>query len=496
MIQLMHQFFFSKKNIMGWMLFIFFSLSFKTDKTENKRISPNILFLFSDDHRADALGSAGNLVIQTPHLDKIAKNGSAFTNHYVMGGNHGAICMASRAMLMTGKQLFKVYDRLKDQNTMVANFQKSGYITFGTGKWHNEKEAFERSFLYAKNVYLGGMANHYSMEVSDYDNNNRLGKPQSKGYSTDIFTKSAIEFIENQKNQKKPFFCYVSFTTPHDPFSPEESFIDYYKNDTISIPENFLPLHPFQFDHLTVRDENLTEWPRNPDIIKMILADYYAMITHMDKKIGEIIEALKNSGHYENTIIVFAADNGLAIGSHGLIGKQSLYEHSIKVPLIIQGPGVPKNKKFNVFSYIHDIYPTLAELAGIEVNDKIDGKSLVPVFSDYQYKIRDEMFNAYRNSVRSVRKENWKIIQYPEINYTQLFNLEIDPHETNNLADNYNFIEKKEELTKILLKNQSLLGDTISLFSNNPKSKDYNPDTLYRKPDQWQPEYTLKKYFR
>ncbi|HWS01017.1 MAG TPA: sulfatase-like hydrolase/transferase, partial [Prolixibacteraceae bacterium] len=124
---------------------------------------PSILFLFADDQRADALGCAGNPYIRTPHIDRLAKSGVRFTNGYVMGGHHGAICAPSRAMLLSGKSLFHVYDKLDGVETMPAYFAKHGYETFGTGKWHNGKSAFEASFQQGKNVMLGGMSDHYNV---------------------------------------------------------------------------------------------------------------------------------------------------------------------------------------------------------------------------------------------------------------------------------------------------------------------------------------------
>ena len=458
-------------------------------------VQPNILFLFADDQRADALGISGNSILQTPSIDELARHGVRFTNAYVMGGNHGAICMASRAMLFSGKQLFQVYDRLQGLETMTMDFARAGYTTFGTGKWHNEREAFEASFQQAKTVYLGGMADHYGVAVRDYDSLGMLGEPEIKGYSTEIFAQSAIDFIRSQEGATNPFFCYVAFTVPHDPYSPKPEFIGKYPDGSIPLPPNYLPFHPFEFDQLTVRDENLTGWPRKPEVIQMILSDYYSMISHLDMQISKIIATLKETGQFENTIIVYAADNGLAAGSHGLLGKQSLYEHSIKVPLIIQGPGIPKDKSFDAFAYIHDIYPTLAELAGLPKREDLDGKSLVPVIQGEQDSIREVMFNAYRHTVRSVRKENWKLIRYPERDFTQLFDLSLDPHEIKNLADDSSFLDKKLELIHLMEKSQFLAGDTVSFTAKTLKPLAYNPDTLTRKPDQWQPEYILRRYF-
>jgi arylsulfatase A-like enzyme len=464
-----------------------------TKKSET--IKPNVLFIFADDQNAETLGVTGNSYIQTPTLDQLAKEGTRFTNTYVMGGIHGAICMTSRAMLFSGKDFFKVKDRLKDEQTMTMDFAKAGYTTFGTGKWHNEKEAFEASFQQAKNVYLGGMADHYEIELREYDSNGKLNDPVKKGYSTDLFTQSAIDFIHSQKEAENPFFCYAAYTVPHDPYSPEAKYIDYYPDGSIPLPGNFMPFHPFEFDHLTVRDENLTGWPRKPEVIQMILSDYYALITHMDHQVKRLLEALEQSGKLDNTIIVYTADNGLAVGSHGLLGKQSLYEHSIKVPLIIKGPGIPKNQELDALTYIHDLYPTLAELAGLPVREEIDSKSLVPVIQGEMTTVRDALFTAYRNTIRAVRSDNWKLIRYPERDYTQLFDLEKDPLEINNLAENPSFSNQKEQLFKILAQEQQRALDTVELTAAVIKPMVYDPDTLKRSPDQWQPEYTIKRYF-
>lgn len=300
---------------------------------------PNVLILLADDQRADALGCSGNSYIRTPNIDSLASSGIRFRNAYVMGGHHGAISAPSRAMLLSGRHLFHVYDKLEGVTTMPMQFGANGYETFGTGKWHNEKSAFEKSFRKAENVFLGGMANHFHVPCRNMGPDGKLSEPEMKGFSTDVFSGSAINFINDYANgsRENPFFCYVAFTVPHDPYSPKPDFIETYTDQSLPLPGNYMPLHPFQFDDLTVRDENLLDWPRESDKVRSLLSDYYALITHLDKAVGEIVSALKKNGLYDNTIIVYAADNGLAAGSHGLLGKQNLYEHSMKVPLIIAG---------------------------------------------------------------------------------------------------------------------------------------------------------------
>ncbi|UZD24401.1 sulfatase-like hydrolase/transferase [Algoriphagus halophytocola] len=478
------------------LLFALFTCCLPTFAQQNKP-KPNVLFLFADDQRADALGAAGNPYIQTPNLDQLASEGSRFANAYVMGGNHGAVCAASRAMLLSGKSLFHVYDKLKEERTFPMDFAQAGYTTFGTGKWHNEKEAFEASFQQAKNVYLGGMADHYGVPMRDYDENGKLGEPITRGYSTEVFTDGAINFINEhaKSGTDKPFMAYVAFTAPHDPYSPEANYINHYPDGSLPLPGNFKPYHPFEFDNLMVRDELLTDWPRKPEVIQMILSDYYALVTHLDTQIGKIIQTLKDNGLYDNTIIVYAADNGLAAGSHGLLGKQSLYEHSTKVPMIIKGPGVPQNETFDAMVYLYDLYPTLSDLAGLPKPTPVDGKSLAPILAGKSAEVRNSLFTAYRHTVRAVRTPEWKLIRYPERDYTQLFNLTNDPLELNNLAENQQLSQTKNELMTMLKEWQKSSGDTAALTTKVIKPLEYDPATLTRKPDRWQPEYTLKRYF-
>jgi arylsulfatase A-like enzyme len=459
---------------------------------------PNILFFFADDQRADALGCSGNLYIRTPNIDKLANTGVRFTNGYVMGGHHGAICAPSRAMLMSGKSLFHVYDRLNGVQTMPRYFAENGYVTFGTGKWHNEKAAFEATFQHGKNVFLGGMSDHFKVPSRDMGTDGLLGEAEYKGYSTDIFAEAAIDFLNeySKAGKKNPFFCYVAFTAPHDPRSPRPDYIGMYTDDAVPLPGNFKKLHPFAFDELTVRDENLAPWPRTPEIIQASIADYYALISHLDDKVGEIIETLKKQGLFENTIIVYAADNGLAIGSHGLLGKQNLYEHSTKVPIIISGAGIPKEKVNDALVYLYDLFPTLCAASSLPAPKDIDGKDLLPVIKGEKTGVRNSLFTAYRNTVRAVRTDEWKLIRYPQINYTQLYNLKSDPLEINNLASMPEHKSKVDEMMGLLKKWAVETSDTMNYNPGTILPMDYDYTKLKQKADNWQPEYILNKYFK
>ncbi|NOY95416.1 MAG: sulfatase-like hydrolase/transferase [Chlorobi bacterium] len=466
--------------------------------TENIPAKPNILFLFADDQRADALGAAGNTYIKTPNIDQLAQNGIRFTNTYVMGGHHGAICAPSRAMLMSGKSLFHVYDRLDGVTTMPMYFNRFGYETFGTGKWHNNANTFEASFQKGKNVFIGGMSDHFNVPCRDLGPDGKLSEPIIKGYSTDLFAGAAIDFINEYASSKKdrPFFCYVAFTAPHDPRSPRKDYIGMYPDESIPLPGNFKGLHPFEFDNLNIRDETLGPWPRTPELIRASLADYYALISHVDDKVGEIIETLKKNGLYENTVIVYAADNGLALGSHGLLGKQNLYEHSTKVPLIFSGPGIPKEKVTDALVYLYDIFPGLCDLCNLPIPEGIDGQNIAPLIKGKPGGVRNSLYTVYRNTARAVRTKDWKLIRYPQRNYTQLFNLEEDPLEINNLAALPKYHGKVDEMMALMKKWYTLTDDTATLMPKTILPLEYDYTKLKQVPDIHQPEYVLKKYFK
>lgn len=459
---------------------------------------PNVLFLLADDQRADALGCAGNTYIRTPNIDRLAGTGMRFTNAYIMGGYHGAISAPSRAMLLTGRNLFHVNDSLEGMTTMPQYFARLGYETFGTGKWHNGAKSFESSFQKGENVFIGGMYDHFGVPCQTLGSNGKLGEIVKKGYSTDIFAEAAIDFIESYAEgpKNKPFFCYVAFTAPHDPRSPREDYIGKYADESIPVPGNFKKFHPFAFDDMHIRDENLAPWPRTPEIIQTSLADYYAMISHLDERIGDIIKTLKEEGLFENTIIVYAADNGLAIGSHGLLGKQNLYEHSVKVPLIVSGPGIPKDKVSDTYIYLYDLFPTLADLCHLPKPTDIDGENFTSVIHGKSDNVRSSLFTAYRHTVRAVRTKEWKLIRYPERNYSQLFHLKNDPLEIHNLANDSVYSTKLGEMTELLQQLQTEVGDTVSFKAKTILPMNYDPTKFRQTPDTNQPKYILKKYFK
>jgi len=457
----------------------------------------NVLFLFADDQRADTIAAHGNLHIKTPNLDKLAASGFSFKGNYVMGGNSGAVCMPSRAMLMTGKTWFHVDTvALKDELLLPAFLQKQGYATFGTGKWHNGQPSWLRAFERGKTIIFGGMSDHTRVPVRDLGPDGKLTAERTgEKFSSELFADSVIEFLQNH-DVNKPFFAYVAFTAPHDPRQPPLSFREPYYRSLPPLPANFLPQLPFDNGMMQGgRDENLGAWPRTEAMIRDQLAEYYGLITHLDGQIGRILAALTHSGQADNTIIIYTADNGLALGSHGLLGKQSVFEHSMRIPLIVSGPGIPAGKSTTAFTYLFDLFPTLCDALGLEPPAGLEGESLRPLWEGKSSRVRDSVFLPFIDLQRAVRDDRWKLIAYPKIGHLQLFDLEKDPYETTNQIDRPDNAAHVARLQGLMKQWQTRVGDTLELPTANKTPPPIDLTGRARKPDEWQPEWIVKKYF-
>ncbi|MEK7408731.1 MAG: sulfatase-like hydrolase/transferase [Acidobacteriota bacterium] len=434
---------------------------------------PNIVFLFADDLRFDTIHALGNPEIRTPNLDGLARAGTAFTHAFIMGGTQGAVCVPSRAMLLTGQTLFRADKDLIGKDaperavTFPELFKQQGYVSFGIGKWHNNPRLFTRSFTGGENVFFGGMSDQWKVPVADYDPSGEYPKQKRRTgakFSSELFTDSAVRFLREYKGDK-PFLLYVAYTAPHDPRTPPKEYLDMYPPEKIALPKSFLPEHPFDNGEMKIRDEQLAPWPRTPEVIREHTAGYYGMITSLDAQIGRILKTLEETGRAGDTIVVFTGDNGLAVGRHGLMGKQNLYEHSVRVPLLMRGPGVPRGRTSGSFCYLLDLYPTLCALAGLTPPGSVEGKSLAPVLKDPRKQIRDTMFFAYRSVQRAVRTERWKLILYNVggRRTTQLFDIRKDPWELNNLAAGAAQAGRVAELTALLKKWMKETGDPLDL---------------------------------
>jgi len=327
-------------------------------------------------------------------------------------------------------------------------------------------------------IMFGGMSDHLQVPVYDFDATGEYPKDHeyfTDKFSSELFSNEAIKFLQSHKSNS-PFFISVSYTAPHDPRMAPKEYLDLYPSDTIQLPDNFMPNHPFDNGELKIRDEKLAAFPRTEEEIKKHIADYYAMITHLDAQIGRILDALEDSGKAEDTIIVFTGDNGLALGQHGLMGKQNIYDHSVRIPLIFAGPGIPKNKRADTLCYLLDIYPTLLDLLEVPVPETVEGRSLVPALKNSKKSIRESVFLAYRHFQRGVRTQNnWKLILYNVRGKetTQLFNLNNDPWEKNNLASNPIFKNQHAQLFALLKTHMNELDDFCDLDKPDWGVSDY-----------------------
>ncbi|MGC6566911.1 MAG: sulfatase-like hydrolase/transferase [Akkermansiaceae bacterium] len=465
---------------------------------EGKR--PNFIFLFADDQRADTIGAHGNPHIITPNLDRLAEQGFSFRENYCAGSFSGAVCVASRAMLMTGKQWMQLPKKpgsnWGDAIILPSELEKrGGYQSFIIGKWHNGAKTLQQSFTAGRSVYLGGMVDHTTFEVQDLEEGKLSEKRDAGGFSSEVFADEAVTFIE-EADGEKPFFLYVSLMAPHDTRNPPMKYREIYYAKRPPLPENFLPQHPFRTPTtMGGRDESLAPWPRTKKVISDQLCEYYGLITHLDEQVGKVMKALEKSPHAENTYLIYTADHGLGMGSHGLLGKQNVYEQSMKAPLIIAGPGVPAGKSSHGFNYVHDLTATIYGLAGLPQPGGMDSRDLTPVIKGEKEAVRDHVFLPFQDHSRAVRVGHWKLHQYPRINHTLLFDLEKDPHEMKNLADDPAHAGQLKKMRAALEEARKDYGDQQPLTVQNPEPKEAVYDNAKRTLDVWQPKWIRDKYF-
>jgi len=445
---------------------------------------PNIILIFADDQCYETVHASGNDEIITPNLDKLAQQGVSFTHGYNMGGWHGAVCVASRTMLNTGRFLWHAQqetvngdniDSWREQGKLWAQLmEKAGYDTYMTGKWHVGAKA-EETFMTATDI-RGGMPRQtpegYNRPVegqtdvwSPYDTVFGGFWEDGTHWSRKL-ANTAISFIETAVRKEKPFFMYLAFNAVHDPRQSPREYIDKYPLENISLPVNFMEEYPYK-DPMGcgpgLRDERLVPFPRTPYAIKVNRQEYYALVTYMDHQIGRILEALEQSGKSDNTYIFFTADHGLGVGHHGLVGKQNMYDHSVRVPLMVCGKGIPENTKMDVPVYLQDIMPSTLELAGVEIPDYVDFKSLFPLIEGEESIQYDAIYGAYRDLQRMVTDDGFKLIMYPSVPVARLYNLREDPDEMEDLAGDPSYAGKMKELFKSFLDLQQETGDTLDL---------------------------------
>ncbi len=469
--------------VFRWGFLLACTIGVFTSSASAQTKKPNVLFIFADDQAFDTIHTLGNEEIQTPNLDRLTKQGTTFTHAYNQGGWHGAVCVASRTMLNTGRFIWHARD---DEKTLKKNYQarrmmwsqlmeSAGYRTYFTGKWHVKADA---SFVFntARNV-RGGMP---AQSKAGY-NRPQEGKPDQwspfdpsfggfwKGgkHWSEVVADDAISYLNQASTLKQPFFMYIAFNAPHDPRQSPKEYVEKYPLKNISLPQPFYPEYPYNIGSNKIRDEQLAPFPRTEHAVKVNRQEYYAIITHLDDQIGRILDSLEKTGQAGNTYIVFTADHGLGCGHHGLLGKQNMFDHSMRVPFMVVGPNIPQNHKLTAPIYLQDVMPTTLEWAGVKKPKHVEFQSLLPLINGDRDSSYEAIYGAYTHTQRMVTMGNDKLIVYPEINKVLLFDLKADPLETTDLADNP---ESQPKIKKLLAKLKSLqktMGDPLDLSKNN-----------------------------
>jgi arylsulfatase A-like enzyme len=432
---------------------------------------PNVLFLFADDMRADSIAALGNPTAITPNLDRLVQHGMTFQNAYCFGGNSAAVCTPSRNMLLSGNAYFRWKDYVSPANNpkgkstkgmfapgdgatnFPAAFNQAGYHTYHHGKRANTAPLIQAKFqtnLYLKNDEAERQSGQPGKEIAD----------------------AAIDFLK--KPSDKPFFMYLAFGNPHDPRVAAPEYFRAYDAAKIPLPKNYKPVHPFDNGEMSIRDEQLLPWPRTESAVRETLHAYYATLTALDYHMGRVLKTLEETGKLQNTIVVFSADQGISIGSHGLLGKQNLYDHAMKAPLIVAGPGITRGSN-NALVYLFDIFPTVAVLAGLPVPQGIDGQSAHEVVTGQKKAARPELMLAYRSVQRAYRDERFKIIVYPAIHKVQLFDLASDPDELKDLSQNPEHAGRLQAMQEKLKTQQTHYGDDLPLKAAKAQNADWTP---------------------
>ena len=448
---------------------------------------PNVLFIFSDDHTYQGINALGNDEVKTPSLDKLVEEGVTFTHTFNMGAWNGAVCVASRAMLNTGRMIWrahaaeKEYDKLKaDRHFWAQRMEDAGYETYMTGKWHVKMGADKlfNTTTHIRPGMPGSISSAYDRPLS-VDDTEWLPWDTANGgfwkggkHWSEVVADDALQFLEKAEQSDNPFFMYIAFNAPHDPRQSPKEYVDMYPLEDIKIPVSFLPEYPYKDDigcSKKLRDEMLAPFPRTPYSIKVHRQEYYAIISHMDAQVGRILEGLEKSGKADNTYIFFSSDHGLAVGHHGLVGKQNMYDHSVRVPLMVVGPDIPKNKKRDQQVYLQDVMASALDLAGYDEPAFVEFNSLLPMIKSKNKKSAyPAIYGAYLNLQRSIRTEDYKLILYPKAKKMLLFDMKSDPKEMQNLAEDAAYEDLIISLTKDLGELQKSMEDKLDLSEAFP----------------------------
>lgn len=496
----------------------FLLLSCQTQKKNNpsseNNTKPNIVFIFSDDHATQAITAYNDRykdISPTPNIDKIAHDGAILTNAF----STNAICGPSRAAIITGKysHVNGYYKNYRggyfdnEQWSYPKALQQNGYTTVLVGKWHLASEP--KGFDYYKYHIDHGEQGVYWNPT--YNENGKTIK--EKGYATNITTDFALEWLD-QSDKKKPFCLLLQYKAPHREWAPDEKYVNLFEGQELPFPDNFNDEYlgreqtagdtHMTMDYLNRRDLKLSppdnlndkqkrkwlDYGNKPgqtatpsDTLKgdelrrwkyqRYIKDYLATIRSVDDNIGRVLQYLKDNNLEDNTIVVYASDQGFFLGEHGWFDKRWMYEESMRMPLIIKYPGkIKPNTVINDIISNIDIAPTLLDFAGIKSPKDVQGKSFKPMLTgEDNDDWRQSMYYHYYEYPKwhhvqphyGIRTERYKLIHfYYDIDLWEFYDLEYDPKEMNNLinseAHNDIIASLKEELYQL----KASYGNTMS----------------------------------
>ena len=412
---------------------------------------PNILFIIADDQSPfDFKAYDPSSPLHAPAIGTMASKGMTLDGAYHMGSMSGAVCSPSRTMVMSGRTLWHLPRRgrkhLKREegvtkgedvlnNTIPAVFNRAGYDTMRTCKNGNSYNSANELFTVRE------------------DATKRGGTPET---GSEWHGDRVINYLNGREraNEDDPFFIYFGFSHPHDVRDGTPELLKKYgavnHRDKKSLPPanpqapklplNWLPKHPFHHGHPGLRDEVSVSgvWEnRDERTIRNEIGRQLACAENIDRQVARVLKKLKDMGELENTYVFYTADHGMAIGRHGLQGKQNPYEHTWRVPFFAMGPGIKAGSRAPGNVYLLDVLATFCDLTGIQIPETCEGISFKPVLMGKKDRVRDVLYGAYcggtKPGMRSVRKDDWKLIKYDvldgKVRETQLFNLKDNPHE-------------------------------------------------------------------
>jgi N-acetylglucosamine-6-sulfatase len=450
----------------------------------------NVVFILSDDHRYDAMSFLGHQFADTPHMDSLAANGVHLKNAFVTT----SLCSPSRASILTGLYTFR--HRVIDNQRAVPEgtvffpqyLQEVGYNTGFVGKWHMGSANDDPRPGFDYWVSFKGQGKYYP-PAPDYTINVNGKRVKQDGYITPLLTDYAVEFLEQQKGEKQPFFLYLSHKAVHDPFTPEPKHKGKLSEKPLIEADSSAPVDGNSLNRPRWLLDQRNSWHgmdfplHTGESTEQLYKNYCEALCSVDDSVGAVLDKLKEMGIYDETLVIYMGDNGFMFGEHGLFDKRVAYETSMRVPMLMQCPDLFKGGTVvdEVVANI-DIAPTVMQIMGLEKPAHMDGQSFIPLAQGEDIQWRDYFLYVYyweQNYPQTpthfaLRGGNYKYITYYGLWDTdELFDIQADPMEQNNLIHDPKFARLKEDMQNRLYAMMDELGG-MNIPMNPPRGRQQN----------------------